>query len=202
MNSNTLIETATHRLRIVDTEHAESPDFDFQGQIIRQDGRRFEAFHRDAARDSLADEIRVAWDRFMDMDLIERYLRIFFDVVGFDYFDLRDGRIICVVTLAELRAWGFKDVEAWREKNGGDPVAVGILKPWQAWVDGDVFGYIIEEKVRTARLDDHDQPIMPTVTEGWDEVDSCYGFYGTEDVEQAAREQFSAMTGQPESVDA
>jgi hypothetical protein len=55
------------------------------------------------------------------------------------------------------------------------------LNEWRAYVEGDVWGYVVERKVDLSMTD-------CDVIESWEEVDSCWGFYGEEWAEQAAVE--------------
>jgi hypothetical protein len=55
----------------------------------------------------------------------------------------------------------------------------------RAWQDGDVWGYVIEERIGWVRADGSAETM-----ETWETVDSCFGFYGREWAERSAREAF------------
>jgi hypothetical protein len=70
------------------------------------------------------------------------------------------------------------------------PALIAHAREYQAWTEGDVYGYVIERRVVWQRADD------PTVTEDrWEDVESCWGFYGPdhEYVEQEARAALAAL---------
>lgn len=74
-----------------------------------------------------------------------------------------------------------------------DPAAYlkGEAAEYEAWADGDVYGYVIEEKVTWTRMDSGE-----TMTT-WEHVDSCWGFYGYEYAKETAREQWAEhVTGE------
>lgn len=122
------------------------------------------------------------WERWRDMGMVERYLRIFCDVVGFDYFDTQDARVINIVTRKDLQIWGWQeDPASWPYP---DPTHNNLTE-WRAFYEGDVWTYTIEKNV-TWTTDDED--IEDGERDGWEEVDSCGGFYGGKYAEESALE--------------
>lgn len=80
-----------------------------------------------------------------------------------------------------------EDADGWT-----DPSATlkAFADEYQAWADGDVYGYVIEQRVAWQRVDD------PTVTtDRWEVVESCWGFYGPDRkyVEEEARAILAAI---------
>jgi hypothetical protein len=71
----------------------------------------------------------------------------------------------------------------------GDPQAYlsAQAEEYAAWADGEVYGYVIEQRATWRRDDDHDATM-----ETWEHVDSCWGFYGRAYAEEAARETWTA----------
>lgn len=72
-----------------------------------------------------------------------------------------------------------------------DPVACikGEQEEYRAWATGEVYGYVIEQRVTWERTD------RPGATmQTWEHVDSCYGFYGHEYAVEAGREAWGALT--------
>lgn len=58
---------------------------------------------------------------------------------------------------------------------------------YQAWAEGEVYGWVIESRVTWQQVDD------PTITETrWEVIDSCWGFYGQDSgIEGEARAAFA-----------
>jgi hypothetical protein len=68
-----------------------------------------------------------------------------------------------------------------------DPAAyvAGEIATWDQYLEGDIYGYVLEERV-IWRADGRPS------RESWEVVDSCWGFYGREDVASEARAVFRA----------
>ena len=62
------------------------------------------------------------------------------------------------------------------------------MSEYQAYLDGDVYGYIIERRVTWSPVDDEDEY---RTMETWDEVESCWGYYGCDYAVEAAIEAFN-----------
>jgi hypothetical protein len=114
-----------------------------------------------------------------DDNLFVRYLRAFHGVTRTDRCSVGRSRYLSF------------DPADWRERVGLTPeflaahpdVNPADLSEWEAYCEGDVYGWVIERRVTWQRLGN------PTVTrEEWETVDSCWGFYGREYAEEAARE--------------
>lgn len=139
-------------------KYAEKPDYDGQGAILSLwfvARKRVEVEHADygngQAVDALADAVGSAYDRWgSDWDKIERYLRAFHGVVSFDrtHWD-RGADLLAIVTQDMIDEWGC-------EPEGS---ATSNLYAWQAYRDGEVYGYAVES------------PSGET-------LDSCSGYYG------------------------
>jgi hypothetical protein len=123
----------------------------------------------------IAEAIAQLWSE--KDEVLERYLRIFHGV-----------------TITERwhsgTYWYFTcDPAQWREHLGLTPENVAgfkdpqysLMSEYKAWVNGEVYGYIVEEKVRWQRVDEGGTPTLtvePNQRETWEEVESCYGYYG------------------------
>lgn len=109
-------------------------------------------------------------------------------VVGFDYIDRDYGKMLNVVTMADLKMWGFESVEEYRQKTGHNDPSHGNLTEWRAWADGDVFYIVIERRV----LDRHTivtmsgDVVQSTEDETWEIVESLHGFYDSDYAKQEA----------------
>lgn len=109
-----------------------------------------------------------------DMETVERFVKIFYGAVKLDswYSDGLRGYYVAF------------DTADWREKVGA-PVdrlaAEDYLSEVRAWAEGDVYGYIVERRYAEDGYEDEDS--WEAVADG-----SCWGFYGRQWAEQAARE--------------
>jgi hypothetical protein len=76
-------------------------------------------------------------------------------------------------------------------------LAPQACRTWRQWIEGDIWGYVIEDNVAYVRVDkavsgefDPDSPDL----ERWEPVDSLWGLYGHEYAEQEALSAFAAFT--------
>jgi len=111
-------------------------------------------------------------------------------VVGFDTVELREGRLVNIVSLADLKIWGWESVEAFNtamtemDRHGDDP-SKDNLHDFEAYANGDVYLVTVESKViETTIIKSLDQKVIrESEHETWVEHDdhmTCHGFYGTE----------------------
>lgn len=63
-------------------------------------------------------------------------------------------------------------------------------REYEAWADGDVYGYVIESRADWQRI--RPSTNETETREGWDTVDSCWGFFGYDYAAEEAREAFKA----------
>jgi len=108
----------------------------------------------------------------VSLELLHRYARITLGATTFDYCDTRD----CVYVTC--------DPAEWRESVGA-PEGAASLAEWRAYVEGDVWGIVVQR--RTVWTSDDGR-----TCESWDTVNSLWGFYGLDSqrdyVESTARE--------------
>lgn len=88
------------------------------------------------------------------------------------------------------------DSAAWREYAGTQPGSAS-MDEYRAWCEGDVWGYVVEERVTwhtdDPGYDDEDQ---------WEDTeDSCFGFYGRDYAEERAREALADAVAVPAPLD-
>ncbi len=159
------------------------PDGDYFGYVFYLDRWGCQRMGKGYTTPDEDFSLKYLWDRWQDMGLIERYLRIFCDVVGFDYFDTQEGKFINIVTRADLSLWGWntEDPSRWPYE---DP-AQHNLKEWRAYYEGDVWFYTIEKRV-TWTTDDED--VDPDTREDWEQLDSCGGYFGSDQITEGALE--------------
>ena len=118
---------------------AQEPDHDGQGYVIRvsDSHRRYDTMHVDSGDAAPSFDIREAFDRFgRDYDLIGRWLRMFHDVVSFDYLSRRDDIVFGVVTRQQADSWGC-------EPEYVEGAATDALETYRQWADGEVYGVIV-----------------------------------------------------------
>lgn len=167
----------------------EAPDGDFFGTVYygeRGDFRRVGAPYK--SPDDFADTLDAAWSHYQDMRLIERYLRIWHGVRGFDYFDTQSGKYVNIVTDYDLKVWGWDlDPAQWPVVDGvrsTDP-AEHNLDEWQAYSDGDVYFVTVQKRVTWTTEDEDFED-----REDWEDIDDSVvgGYYGEKWAREAAIE--------------
>lgn len=185
MSYSEVVETrGKFRVSIHIDEAPSRPDGDFFGTVVHLDryGRTEVMGH---AYSMPAEDYGIGglWDHYRDMDLMERYLRIYEGIVGFDYFDTQDGKYVNIVMPKDLEIWGW-DVDKPETWPYEDP-ARSNLNEWRAYSEGDVWFWVVEKAV-TWTTDDED--VEDDEKTQWEEIDALHGYYGQEWAEQAARE--------------
>lgn len=120
------------------------------------------------------------YDWFTAIELIERYAR----TVGaytYDHAPHQGARSVWYLTREDAADWD-------------DPGAAlkAYAEEYQAWAEGEVYGYVIEREATWQRVDGSEAGERRTT---WEHVDSVWGFYGpgTEYVEQEARDTVKAI---------
>lgn len=180
--SEVLKQQDGYRVRLELDESPEQPYDDGQSPILLMTYRNgWHAEHVDPGthrpRDCDADIQRAAEHFGSDFDRLEYYLRAFHGVTKVEQFDTRDND----------HYFSYDD-KAWRDKVGA-PEGSASLEEWQAYVEGDVYGYVIEKRVNwTADADEFDD------RESWESVESCWGFYGEKYATEEATEAFDLYT--------
>ena len=163
------------RARLVDEEYAGEPDGDAQAPALVITARAHPYLSKGVYVPQAADAILTAWQRLDDRDTFARYLRMFHGVT----------------TVAAASNWPtdvlvFDTADFRRHVGMTMPPAdlSGERDEWQAWLDGEVYGVIVERhRNGTTAWDDG----TTTTTEQWREVESVWGIYGhTYALEEAA----------------
>jgi hypothetical protein len=122
-----------------------------------------------------------------DLDVVERYLRIFHGAVKVQTYNIGVSREFGYVAF-DTAAWrdsvGITDTERLSKED--------YLSEVRAWAEGDVYGYIVEKSVSYVKsyLGSGGEVVDNETGAEWIEVDdgTCWGLYGREWAEQAARE--------------
>lgn len=172
-------------------------------QVIMQpyEGYRATAFN-DAAR-----PFELTFERFSTAhsrkgpwkvtETFERYLRIFHGTKNFATYHLGYSREYGYIAF-DTKAW-LEEIGVTEENPDIEPVdrAEPCLDEIRAWAEGDVYGWIVEKEVFWTKTF-HDANGEPLNEGGdveddesgsdWIETESCWGFYGRDYAEQAAKE--------------
>lgn len=156
-----------YRVRLEYDDSPEEPYCEFASPLLRYDGGRTE--HVAGTGGLCAGEIEHAarehgapYDR--DFRIFEKYLRAYHGVTQ-------------VETWHSGNYWYITyDDASWRAAAGTEPGSAS-MDYYQAWCTGDVYGWIIERE-------------NPDSGE-WEDVDSCWGYYGWEWAKESALEAFA-----------
>lgn len=187
-----------YRVRLEHDDSPEQPYDDGAVPILTVERyRQVEAFNSQA--EDYVHAVTEILDRH-DYETLERFVKIFYGAVKMDrwYSDGLQGHYIAF------------DTAAWREKVGAPEDRLkdeDYLSEVRAWAEGEVYGYIVEKHLHYTKTYAED-PEYSEEGDEWAEVQetgyvfnkthngydaikmgvSCWGFYGREYAEQAARE--------------
>ncbi len=154
------------RARIVYDEYAGEPDGDALAPALVIVTRRQPYLAKGVYMPQSADEILAAWQRLEDRDLFERYLRMFHGATTIAAASNRDLDVLVFDTADFHRHVGIRDLPA---------DVSGERDEWQAWLDGEVYGVVVERHhAGTITWDDG----TTTATGQWRDVESVWGIYG------------------------
>lgn len=149
-------------------------DYDHLVHVITLGGQRYIDVDPDGG------PLEYGWDHFSGrndaVELFIRWARIFHGATVVEHRPTEGARSLWYILPREIA--------------GGDSAPLGLfigaeIAEYQAWADGEVYGYIIEKAVERERLDN-----MDNTQTLWEEVDSCWGFFGYEVAAEAARSEF------------
>jgi hypothetical protein len=113
-----------------------------------------------------ADAILAAWQRLDDRDMFVRYLRMFHGVTTVAVASSWQTDVLVFDSADFRRHVGITNLPA---------DLSGERHEWQAWLDGEVYGVIVERhRAGTIAWDDG----TTTTTQQWREVESVWGVYG------------------------
>lgn len=176
------------RIRIVYHPYPDEPYDDGGSPILRIDHRKVEQVTNTTSY-VLPDGLVSGFTEVLrshDLTTAERYLRIFWGVRNIDSEMTRDFTYLAFDPAHWREAMELTD-EYMAERKAADPsinFRLGNMDEYRAYLNGEVYGYVIEKRVTWQRQDD------PTITrQEWEETDSCYGFYGESDYAlEAAKE--------------
>lgn len=167
-----------YRSRLLPEADAEEPYDDGQWPILRTEWRgyqgRYVATAFNQAATPYVDRFNELANRGHNMEVFERFLRIFHGVTQFHMFGPERTRATDYTYIAF-------DTRAWREEIGTDAEHVAKEKPLAeiiAWIEGDTWGIVTETRWNPDEDKDEDD---------WEPLESVWGFYGRKYAEEAAK---------------
>ncbi|MEU3050151.1 hypothetical protein ABZ705_27205 [Streptomyces sp. NPDC006984] len=172
------------RVRLVHDEYTTNPreDFDHLAHVITIDTHLGQYAPVDKTGGPLAEAWnRVSRDRWKGIETFTRWAGIFHNAI---VIESRPPR-------GPVSLWYLMRDDA--EDLGMLPEAYldAERKEYEAWADGEVYGYIVEEAVDWVRTDGEAETMST-----WEEVDSCWGHYGYEWAAAEARRALAFYTRQ------
>ncbi|MER7111231.1 hypothetical protein [Streptomyces sp. NPDC000229] len=166
------------RVRLVLDEHPTNPRNDDETlvHVITIDTHLGQYHPVDKDGGPLAAEWeRLKWDRWEGVDRFTRYVATEHGGIVLESAPERGPRSLWYMTGEEILA-----LDAGLLSEG---YIEAEMQEYEAWATGDVWGFIVEERVGWTRDDDPDQ-----FMETWEPVDDCFGFYGKPYARSQARE--------------
>lgn len=191
------------RVRLVLDEGPSEPYDDGGSPIIRIDRRsgrytdRWEAEQVTATTSYVLDErIVSAARKFGPGQTFERYLRIFHGTTCFVVYDSHESSYwYATFDTADWRQ-KLELTDEWLDLHPDTRGQLANMDEYKAWCEGDVYGWVVERET-TWHKDGDPEQTMTT----WEDVESCWGYYGREYGEQAAREALGdAASDEPAST--
>lgn len=194
--SEVIEERGGYRARIVHDHFPSEPHNDGGCPVIRIDSNgygtaRYEHTGYGAYYDPGFDaEAALAhfderWGTREGLEIFERYVRIFHEgTVEWRLGTSREYGYVTFTTRKLAQEWGNPDDK---------PVPAAEMQEWEAYVEGDVYGVVIEEQTVTITevLDREGRQLSKTEEDSWTEVDSCFGFYGYEWAVESAKDNLN-----------
>jgi hypothetical protein len=163
----------------VSLQYDDSPEFpDFVQSAVVSTNDRYLDFNDSYGYGSM---VRREWSEHAS-DVIERWLKIFHGARAVGVVTTRDTTYLALLTDGAQEYYGTPD-DLVQECVNGD------AETFQQWIDGDVWGYVVEKRTKWQRLGSDGEPVFledVTVMETWEEVSSLWGLYGREYAETEA----------------
>lgn len=124
-----------------------------------------------------------------------RYLKIFHNVDAYPVYRYEHGNVALSIRDfgdrwdSGMIGWAYinPDAETWDNMDGKEIIA-GLLDELAKWINGEVYGYIVERRVTGTKVYDDDAAEPETFEEWVEEEDgSCWGHIGFDWATQAAK---------------
>lgn len=197
MSYSEVLETrGGYRVRLALDEDAQEPDDDGQSPLLRIDPGRLCTVTAHVSPGSrphdLDERVEQAAAHLFDtyrqakaQEILGRWLRAYLGVTATEWY-WSDSYWYVTYDSADWRAWA------------GAPEGSVDMSDYRAWVNGEVYGYVIEKQITWRAVNPvTDDPAYAEYPDRvtWEEIEdggSSWGYYGHEWAEQAAREAFEA----------
>ncbi|MFJ9827728.1 hypothetical protein ACIRSU_25695 [Streptomyces sp. NPDC101160] len=130
---------------------------------------------------------RLKWNRRNGVDIFTRYVSI-----------MHGGTVIESAPDCGPRSLWYVTGEEALAIDGGlltEGYVEAEMQEYEAWAEGDVWGFVVEKRVDWTRDDDPDESMQT-----WEEVDSCFGFYGGLFARAQARDALRFYAGQSAGI--
>ncbi|MFE7479994.1 hypothetical protein [Streptomyces sp. NPDC057552] len=167
------------RVRLVHDACAPNPrqDFDHLAHVITIDTH----LGQYAPVDQDGGPLEWAWDRLKwnlwgGVDTFTRYVSIMHGGIVLESSPERGPRSLWYLLREDAEDLGML-AEAYLDAERAE---------YEAWADGEVYGYIVEQIVDWVRADGQDDAMTT-----WEEIDSCWGHYGYEWATAEAKRAFT-----------
>lgn len=193
-------ENDSYRVRLEHDDSGEKPYDESAVPILahywRGSGYRFEAVN-DAGKE-FEDLISELYNRFDNHEeVIERFLKIFLGAYSVEWDSSQEARYLAFDTAAWRAHVGLTDewLDAHTMERG--KLAEGSLTEIMAWANGEVYGWILERRLTTYTTykdPTTGETVRETESEDWEQVDSCWGYYGDKYAREVATEEFDRVT--------
>jgi hypothetical protein len=188
-------ENDNYRVRLAHDDSGEKPYDEGAVPILsrpfRSYGERWEAVNDQA--DGLTGLLNALGERFNE-DEIERFLKIFVGAYSVRWDSSDNCRYLAFDTPEWREKVGLTDEYLATAKLDREKLAEGSLTEILAWANGEVYGYILERKVTGRKVYDGQDINDAEPFEEWQEVESCWGFYGWDYAEEEAKSIFKSYT--------
>jgi hypothetical protein len=195
MSYEEILETSDDgkfRVKLVLDECADEPYDDGQSPLMRidtgyygnvRDINHVMATGRPTNSDERIEEAARRWGgpNSDDFRYFEKYLRAYYGTREIETWSSGSYWYITYDTSAWRKYIGYPD----GEKNRGMPDHLVNMDEYRAWCEGECYGYVIEKNTLWRKDENPDETM-----ESWEDVDSCWGFYG-EYSREAALEAFN-----------
>lgn len=184
MSDGEVLETSADgqfRVRIVPDSDSPNPreDYDHAAHALTvNDYGRYVPVDADGGPLADAFDRLDTLDADMHVTLFTLWARIFHAAVVVESKPYEGAHAVWYMTGAEIADQGITDPKL---------VINGEITEYRQWADGDVYGYVVEELTGWTNDDDAEKTMQT-----WEEVDSCWGYYGYEYASSEAKSALAA----------
>jgi hypothetical protein len=201
--SETIEERGKYRVRVVLDDDPMEPYDDGGSPILRYERREYDDYIAEQITtitshkvdDRIVEALRQYGDNYANgQSLFERYLRMFHGTteVVWRGGGWREYSYVTFDTAHWRQEMALTDEHIAKMREAGHEMRLADMSEYGAYLDGEVYGYVVEEEVTWVRASGETHYTKQT----WEHVDSCWGFYDRDCVEEQAREALAAEAGE------